>query len=188
MKPYSHPGRDSGNGGHKTHQVRTINPLPWLHFLLLSPSYFLSPIIALGLDCFSPTWSSDFLHHFLRLSFCFFPLQSTAHIWFMPHLAPVAAVCARCRSLGCGLHALLVCSHIFSALVFWRKKILSTIFLSGTFIFKTSTQFKVSCNALSFSMSGSGTQQDHDPSPTSTRAGGRAPNLKPLQKPVQRMG
>lgn len=52
MKPYSHLGTDSGDGGHKIHQVRTINPLQWLHFLLLSPSYFLSPVIVLGLGFF----------------------------------------------------------------------------------------------------------------------------------------
>lgn len=120
MKPYSHPGTDSGNGGHKILQVRTINPLQGLHFLLLAPNYFLSPIIALVCFFFFPTWFSDFLHHFLSLSFVFFLLAlvffcaiHSSHLIY-PSAGTCSALCAQCHSVSCGLHALVMCSHTFS--------------------------------------------------------------------------
>lgn len=77
----------------------------------------------------------------------FFPAIHSP-VSFSPYLAPVAAVCARCPSPGCGLHTRGMCPHIFPALFFGRKKILSMVFLSGTFILNRSTHFKVLPDAL----------------------------------------
>lgn len=112
------------------------------------------PVIALGLGFF-PTWSSDFLHHFLSLLLLYPPalvFSSAIHssCLICPSPGPVAAVCAGSQSSLCFASI----GDVFPYLLFpcfVEKKRFSMIFLSGTFIVKNSTHSKVSCYALSIS-------------------------------------
>lgn len=123
------------------------------------------PVIALGLGFF-PTWSSDFLHHFLSLLLLYPPalvFSSAIHssCLICPSPGPVAAVCAGSQSRLCFASI----GDVFPYLLFpcfVEKKRFSMIFLSGTFIVKNSTHSNSHVMPSPFPMAGRGTHQDHE--------------------------